>query len=161
MGRTRAQVPSWSYAFMAEAISEVLGPRSLKCCILGYHGAFGFPVQTYAPLDFDTSGIFGGRIEDTSIMAHEVGEWMDDPFGSNPTRAWGHVGQVGGRQNNREVGDPLTGTNIHTVTVPNGYTYHLQELSLFSWFYGAPSIGAGGLFSDNGTFKTDAGPVCQ
>src|SRR5215472_16401835 len=65
---------------------------------------------------------------------------MDDPFGSNPTPAWGHVGQVGGCQNNLEVGDPLTGKNIQTVTMPNGFTYHLQELAFFSWFYGAPSI---------------------
>jgi hypothetical protein len=62
---------------------------------------------------------------------------------------------------NLEVGDPLTGIYIPTVTMPNGFTYHLQELAFFSWFYGAPSIGSGGLFSDNGTFKTDAGPVCQ
>ncbi len=146
----------------ANVVMSIGSPSfSKKCCILGYHGALGFPVQTYAPLDFDTSGIFGGRIKDTSIMAHEVGEWMDDPFGNNPTPAFGHVGQVGGCQNNLEVGDPLTGKNIPTVTMPNGYTYHLQELAFFSWFYGAPSIAAGGLFSDNGTFKTDAGPVCQ
>jgi hypothetical protein len=42
-----------------------------------------------------------------------------------------------------------------------GYTYHLQELAFFSWFYGAPSIGIHQWFSDNGTFLTDAGPMCQ
>jgi hypothetical protein len=155
--------PTTFPVFLFGNVVMSVGSPSLfkKCCILGYHGAFGFPVQTYSPLDFDTSGIFGPRIKDTSIMAHEVGEWMDDPLGNNPTPAWGHTGQVGGCQNNLEVGDPLTGTNIPTVTMPNGFTYHLQELAFFSWFYGAPSIGAGGLFSDNGTFKTDAGPVCQ
>jgi hypothetical protein len=94
-------------------------------------------------------------------MSYEVAEWMDDPLGTNPTPAWGHVRQVGGCQNNLEVGDRLSGTDIPTVTMPNGFTYHLQELAFFSWFYGPPSIGSGGLFSDNGTFKTDAGPVCQ
>jgi hypothetical protein len=44
--------------------------------------------------------------------------------------------------------------------MPNGYTYHLQELAFFSWFFGAPSIGIHGWFSNNGTFLTDAGPVC-
>lgn len=132
-----------------------------QCCILGFHGATGTPVQTYSPLDFDTTGLFGPSVNDTSIAAHEVGEWMDDPFGNNPVPAWGHTGQVGGCQNNLEVGDPLTGTNVPTVQGANGFTYHLQELAFFSWFYGAPSIAANGWFSDNNTFTSDAGPVCQ
>lgn len=132
-----------------------------QCCVLGFHGASGSPTQTFSPIDFDTTGLFGPTIMDTSIAAHEVGEWMDDPFGNNPTPAWGHTGQVGGCQNNLEVGDPLTGTNIPDVAGANGFTYHLQELAFFSWFYGEPSIAANGWFSDNNTFKTDAGPPCQ
>jgi hypothetical protein len=38
------------------------------------------------------------------------------------------------------------------VTV-NGFTYHVQELAYFSWFYGGASIGAGGKYSSNGTFR--------
>ncbi len=137
-------------------------PNNLnKCCVLGFHGATGSPIQTFSPIDFDTTGLFGPGIHDTSIAGHEVGEWMDDPFGNNPTPLWGHVGQVGGCQGNLEVGDPLTGTNVPTVQGSNGFTYHLQELAFFSWFYGAPSIAVNGWFSDNNTFKTDAGPVCQ
>jgi len=132
-----------------------------SCCILGYHGITGLPIQTYSPMDFDTTGLFGPGIFDTSVSAHEVAEWMNDPYGDNPTPAWGHIGQQGGCQNNLEVGDPLTGTNIPTVTMPNGYTYHLQELAFFSWFFGAPPIGVNGWFSDNGTFTTDAGPPCS
>jgi len=140
-------------------------PNDLKhCCILGFHAAVtrqpGARVQTYSFIDFDTSGDFGPTVKDTSIAAHEIGEWMDDPFGNNPTPAWGHTGQVGACQENLEVGDPLTGTNVATVTGANGYTYHLQELAFFSWFYGAPSIAANGWFSDNNTFTSDAGPVC-
>lgn len=137
-------------------------PNNLnKCCVLGFHGSTGTPIQTYSPIDFDTTGLFGPKIHDTSIMAHEVGEWMDDPFGNNPTPAWGHTGQVSGCQNNLEDGDPLTGTNIPNVRGGNGFTYHLQELAFFSWFYGAPSIAVNGWFSDNNTFTHDAGPVCQ
>ncbi len=132
-----------------------------SCCILGYHGTTGLPIQTYAPMDFDTTGLFGPGIFDTSVSAHEVAEWMNDPYGDNPVPPWGHIGQQPGCQGNLEVGDPLTGTDIPTVTMPNGYGYHLQELVFFSWFFGAPSIAVNGWFSDNNTFTTDAGPPCM
>ena len=152
------------FLFYNTVMSGVSPTNLNKCCILGFHNAVtqqpGADVQTYAFIDFDASGLFGPTIHDTSIAAHEVGEWMDDPFGNNPTPLWGHVGQVGGCQGNLEVGDPLTGTNIPVVTGANGFKYHLQELAFFSWFYGAPSIAVNGWFSDNNTFKTDAGPVC-
>jgi len=148
---------------MANVVMSIGNPRNLnECCVLGYHGATGnSAIQTYSPMDFDTTGLFGPDVFDTSVSAHEIGEWANDPYGNNPTPAWGHTGQVGGCQNNLEVGDPLTGTNIPTVTMPNGFTYHLQELAFFSWFYGAPSIAVNGWYSDNNTFTSDAGPVCQ
>jgi hypothetical protein len=136
-------------------------PRDLanNCCIGGYH--FIEPnFQTYSPALFDTTGFFGPENENTAILAHEVGEWANDPSTINPTPAWGHTGQVGGCQNNLEVGDPLTGTNIPPVTMPNGFTYNLHELAFFSWFYGAPTLGLNGWFSNNGTFLSDAGPPC-
>ncbi|HET9308116.1 MAG TPA: hypothetical protein VFO46_19010 [Candidatus Sulfotelmatobacter sp.] len=147
---------------MYNVVLSLAPPNNLnQCCVLGYHSSSGSPAQTFSPIDFDTTGLFGPGIFDTSIAAHEVGEWMDDPFGSNPTPAWGHTGQVSGCQSNVEVGDPLTGTNVPNVVGSNGFTYHLQELAFFSWFYGQPSIAANGWFSDNNTFTTDAGPVCQ
>ena len=141
--------------------------------ILGYHSAIvsptfngirgqgppGAPVQTYAFIDFETSGFFDPFVPNTSIAAHEIGEWMDDPFVNNPTPAWGHSGQQAGCQSNLEVGDPLTGTDV-IVNGSNGFAYHLQELAFFSWFYGGPSIAANGWFSDNNTFTSDAGSVC-
>jgi hypothetical protein len=146
-------------------VLSTYSPTNLKgCCILGFHAATspapGAPIQTWSFVDFETDGAFGPGVNNTDVASHEIGEWMDDPFGNNPTPAWGHSGQVGGCQGNLEVGDPLTGTNIPQVTGTNGYAYNLQELAFFSWFYGAPSIAANGWFSDNDTFTTDAGPVC-
>ena len=150
--------------FVIYSTGMTVGPPGnlKKCCVGGFHSALlasNGAVQTFSILDFDGTGVFGEGGLDTAIMSHEVGEWMDDPVGNNPTPAWGHTGQVGGCQNNLEVGDPLTGNLVPNVTL-NGFTYHLQELAFFSWFYGAPSIAANGMFSDNGTFTTDAGPVC-
>jgi hypothetical protein len=118
-------------------------------------------LQTYSPSDFDTSAIFVSPVPDVSIMSHEVAEWMNDPFGQNPVPAWGHIGQQPGCQGNLEVGDPLSGTLAPPIAMPNGFTYHMQELAFFSWFYGAPSIGIHGWFSNNDTFTQDAGPVCK
>jgi hypothetical protein len=63
---------------------------------------------------------------------------------------------VSGCQRNLEVGDPLSGKMFPAVKMGNGYNYHLQELAFFSWYYNARtdrSIGAGGKFSDKGTFQ--------
>jgi hypothetical protein len=49
---------------------------------------------------------------------------------------------------------------VTPVKMSNGFTYSLQELAFFSWFYGAPSVGVNGWYSNNGTFTTDAGPNC-
>jgi hypothetical protein len=89
-----------------------------------------------------------------------MGELVNDPYGDNQVPPWGHAGQQPGCQENLEVGDPLTGTPMPPVTMPNGYTYDLQELVFFSWFFGGQSIGVNGWYSNNGTFLTDAGPDC-
>jgi len=136
--------------------STVTPPTAANCCILGYHGSFGTPLQTYSPLDFDGNKEFGNGY--TSTMSHEIAEWLDDPNGSNPVPAWGAEGQQSGCQGNLEVGDPLspgftTPSNEFTIDMPNGIVYDVQELAFYSWFYGGTSLGAGGLYSDNGTFK--------
>jgi len=35
------------------------------CCVLGYHGAANSPLQTYSPIDFGTTGLFGPAVGDT------------------------------------------------------------------------------------------------
>jgi hypothetical protein len=145
--------------FLLHNVGFQVPPFNLyKGVVLGYHGTNG--LQTYSVVDYDSTGLFGPGLTDVSILSHEVGEWMDDPFGTNYTPAWGHVGQQPRCQNNLEVGDPLTATII-PVTMPNGVTYHPQELTFFSWFFGAPSIAVNDWFSNNNTFTSDAGPICQ
>jgi hypothetical protein len=145
--------------------NTVLGGPSIglgDCCIGGYHSLAGFPTPTatYSVADFDTTGLFGVAFANTAVIAHELGEWANDPYTINLVPPWGDTGQVSGCQGNLEVGDPLTGTVVPTVKQPNGFTYDLQELAFFSWFFGGPSIGINGWYSDNGTFTTDAGTPC-
>jgi hypothetical protein len=140
--------------------SESSGLSCTDGCEIGYHSATGNPTQTFGVAEYDTTVGFWNSpgIKDISIIAHEVGEWLDDPLVTNPTPAWGGIGQVSGCQDNWEVGDPLTGTDFPPITMANGVTYDPQELAFYSWYYNAKttaSLGAGGKFSMNGTF---AGP---
>jgi hypothetical protein len=129
------------------------------CCILGYHSAKG--AQTYGVGDFqgDPNPLF--NVQDTSPLSHEIGEWVNDPLGTNATPAWGHIGQVAGCQGNYEVGDPLSGKTLLSVKMANGFTYHVQDLAFFNWFYRiSPSTAVNGWYSLAGNLITDAGVVC-
>jgi hypothetical protein len=145
--------------FLTRNVVESLSGDSVNdCCVLGYHGALqvGPNIQVYSPFVVDSNGVFGPGF--TSTMSHELAEAINDPTGINPTPPWGNEGQtVGGCQANLEVGDPLspgfsTPTNSFSLTESNGLLYSLQELAYFNWFYGGPSLGTGGLYSNNGTF---------
>jgi hypothetical protein len=149
------------FLFYNAAISNGTSDNLDNCCILGYHDING--TQTYGTGEFEgrDQTLFTGT-SDTSALSHEHAEWINDPTGVNPTPAWGHIGQVSGCQNNYEVGDPLSGTLMPAVKMTNGFTYHLQELAFFDWFYRVtPSIGVNGHYSLNGTFTADAGAVCK
>jgi hypothetical protein len=135
-------------------------PDLSGCCDLGYHNALGVPIQSYTVVDWDTTGDFDGS-SDVSVASHELGEWMDDPLATNPTPAWGAIGQVKECQTNWEVGDPLSGSLMPPITM-NGKDYQMQEMGFFSWFFNKetdPSVGAGAKFSSNGTFVGPA-KVC-
>jgi hypothetical protein len=131
----------------------------------GYHNAIGTPVQTYLVGDFDSSQWFVYPVNlaasDTAVFSHEIAEWMNDPLVNNTTPAWGNVEYFEGCFNYLEVADPLGGIAYPAVTMSNGFTYHLQELAFFSWYFGGDPLGVNGWYSDNGTFLTDAGPLCQ
>jgi hypothetical protein len=131
------------------------------CIVGGSHGDYvnrhGL-VQTYAEVDFDTAGFT--MSPDVSILAHEIGEWMDDPLNNNVTPPIPVACQSTppAPPNSIEVGDPLSGINETVGPMRNGLTYHPQELAFFSWFYDqAPSRAAEPrLYSSGGRFQTDA-----
>ena len=144
------------YFVLYNAVMSIGAANNLNnCCVLGFHNALGAPGQTYGIAEFAgrNQTVFTS-VSDTSVGAHEIGEWLDDPGENNPVAPpWGNIGQTSGCQGNSEVGDPLSGTLMPPVTMPNGFTYNLQELAFFSWFTrDTPSLGAGGVYSSNGTF---------
>ena len=144
--------------FLLGNVVQYVG-NTANCCVLGYHNSYQVTagVQTFGIAMYDNSANFTGS-QDVSALSHEVAEWMDDPFGNNPTRPWGNIGQVTGCQNNLEVGDPLSGTVQSVTTV--GHAYHVQELAFTSWFYHqTPSSGINGWYSNYGTF-TAAAATC-
>jgi hypothetical protein len=133
--------------------------------VLGYHSGLtvGGNLQIYGIFSIDSSGVIPGYV---STLSHEVAEAVNDPTTSNGTPPWGNIGQTQGAcQDNLEVGDPLSPgnppndpSNTFTLVGGNGLSYDLQELAFYSWFFGTTSlgVGAGGLFSNNGTFHLPA-----
>ena len=117
---------------------------SIGCCIGGFHSATGSAnaPQTYAHFTFIT-GPYPTFSEDIAALSHEAAEWIDDPFVDNST-ACGVTGLL-------EVGDPLVGVDF---PVPDhGFTYHPQDLALFSYFSGDfPSRGVNQFFTFFGVY---------
>lgn len=141
-------------------LGSVIWYVDAKTQAAGYHSGASTPagVQYYVQEMYGTPGMPNGA-SDIAPMSHEIGEWTNDPNATNPTPAWGHLPVVPACQGNLEVGDPLTGKTI-PVTMPNGVTYHPQELAFASWFFRQrTSTGINGWYSSNGSF-TGSQPVC-
>jgi hypothetical protein len=100
------------------------------CAIGGWHTATNGPPsgQTYS---ISTTINPGGFASSTGALSHEFGEWMLDPFTTNPG--------CGGLMEN---GDPLENESnplygLYSYKAKNGLTYQLQDLTFVDYF-GAP-----------------------
>ena len=136
------------------ALPAATNPPAPPATALGYHAVTGSAPQVYAVADYNTTGLLKAR--NTTVVSHELAEIMNDPLITNATPAYGGTGKIpsGSCQSLLEPADPLVGTQV--TIYRNGYAYNLVELAYFSWFFNAqttPSLGAGGVFSSNGTFK--------
>ncbi len=130
----------------------------------GYH-SYGSvdPAQTYGVTQFGDETVF--TWPDAVPLSHEVAEWANDPTGANAVQSY-NVNAASDPtgpaacQGNYETGDILAGFFMPPVKGKNGYTYTVQELAFFSYFYGGPSFAANGWYSTNNTLTSDAGPAC-
>jgi hypothetical protein len=130
----------------------------------GYHATSSVDqAQTYGVAQFGDETVF--TWPDAEPLSHEVAEWLNDPTGwnfvqdYNVAAVWDPTGPIA-CQYNYEVGDILAGSDMPPVKGENGYTYTLQELAFFSYFYGGPSFAVNGWYSSNNTLTSDAGPPC-
>ncbi len=135
----------------------------------GYHSAFPSKDQkqlfTYTITNWLSKGETGREAdEDASTLAHEVLEWIDDPFVLDPTDTTNTTGltinitpewYADGYdcQNVLEVGDPVVIYAFRYKGI-NNFTYHLQDIVYLSWFARqVPSIALGGRYTYMDTFK--------
>ncbi|MGH7732588.1 MAG: fibronectin type III domain-containing protein, partial [Gemmatimonadales bacterium] len=131
-------------------------------CFAGEHLAYKTPsgaTQTFAIVDYSLNGANPAG-PDSEPLAHEVTEWMDDPFGDSLAPTWGYVGQLlnsdgsGACSPVVEVADPLAGTSLQTVTT-GSTTYHISDAAFPWWFFrDAPAPTATGKYSYFGTFTS-------
>jgi len=132
---------------------------SADCCVLGFHGQTTNNI-IYGAAAFNDPGEFSGVVlQDVTVITHEVGEAINDPYvntNENIVPAFGNVGQVEGCQDNLEVGDPVTGLAT-TITMPNGFTYHPEDLVFHGWFTrSVPSGSVNGWYTFLNNFTGDA-----
>jgi hypothetical protein len=151
--------------FVNYNLMETFGSGGLA---VGAHGAFALSsgIQPFIFAAYSDAGSVPSfpSIADVMALTHEIAELLNDPFpishpiGSttvNLTPPWGHIGVYRyGCSSYFEVGDPLVGVTFDVNL--NGFTYHPQDLAFYSWFFRTKSIGTGGLYSFQGTFKTVA-----
>lgn len=135
----------------------LLGPGAdvKRCCVLGFHTAFDAGqqgsrrlVQTMVWASWVDSGILGANFGDVTPLSHEIGEWFNDPFGSNQTPEWQHPLTSLGCQSTLETADPvaaLPGSSF-PVTI-DGFTFHPQTQVLLPWFTRQPSDAFDGAYS--------------
>ena len=138
--------------------------RSSNCCILGFHGQSSGNI-IYSASAFNDGGIFsvpaGQYLQDVTVITHEIGEAVNDPFIStnvNIVPAYGGIGQIptNSCQTNLEVGDPVTGLAT-VITMPNGFTYHPEDLVFHGWFtHETASTSVNGWYTLLNNFTGDA-----
>jgi hypothetical protein len=128
----------------------------------GFHSYVGN--QTYAISFINGSDCCA---PDVATASQVLGDWMNDPIPTQRENSPGwispgdKVGRLSACQKSSSAGWPTSDLMFPAVAMPNGVSYHVQELTFQSWFRGAPSTGAGGLFSNNSSLAVDAGAVCH
>lgn len=147
--------------YLDTAAFKLDDPRYAASAVYSYHSWMPTPngPQFYAVATFNAGGYtpptYGIPAPDQPLT-DELVNWVNNPFASNETPAWGWIGERLGCYSSYAPTWPLTLTSTYPLSL-NGYTYTLTEQTFFSWFYEqSPSIAAGSLYSDRGTLTKPA-----
>jgi hypothetical protein len=113
------------------------------CCVLGYHSVFnGIPYGTgsYGDVPFNCSGCGTHGFTDVVTISHEIGETINDPYGSNGVPVWksAYAPQYG-CNTALEVGDPLAGDPVPLKVPGLSHQFYVQDLALLPWFALTPN----------------------
>jgi hypothetical protein len=160
-------------------------PLGAGCCILGYHnaylsqttGATANKLQTYIVANYDSTAatvkgvIYTGAFPTAPnivALANMVAGWIDNPTTLNPTPSFPSSTspptaaflEVAYPQCPTGLGGQLT-----AITMPNTFTYSVQDLAFKQWFYNlATTTGFNGLtspaYSMFGSLKAANPPGC-
>jgi len=114
---------------------------------LGYHPTVRIngALQTLIGTSYQSQAFYNGKFPDVSTLAHEVIEWLDDPFINNYVPGWNRAflseseqcdSRFGGPFGDiLETADPVENFDEATVALPGGSrTYHVVE-GMFIDFY--------------------------
>ena len=121
------------------------------CCVLGFHtsdGANPAPSRTYGVAAyFDATSKLPAGYADTGAVAHEIAEWIHNPFLSNTVPNWAGPG---GCYNNMEVADPLEDRGDVAFKMSTfGRSYNMVNIALAPWFMNG-SFGVNGYYTYKG-----------
>ena len=157
------------------------GDPDSGCCVFAWHGSYvsqvlgdTYFVQTYIWGGWYTPDLLGPDQADVKSLSHEVAEWMNDPFTGNVVPHWDYPQgpnfyyPAGFCESDirdtslLEVADPLQEYFFSYQINLNGFTYHVANQVLASWFSrDAPSSGIHGAYSfPDETLQTGPSPAC-
>lgn len=136
-------------------------PRYASSAVYGYHSWVPTPSgpQFYLVATFHAGGYrppaYGTPAPDQPLT-NQLVNWVNNPFGTNESPAWGWIGEIFGCYGIYAPASPLAIASTYPFPL-NGYTYTISEQVFFSWFYElSPSLAVGGLYSDRGTLTGPA-----
>ena len=123
------------------------------CCVLGYHTSDNNdPFRTYGMASyFDATSKLLPGYANTGAIAHEISEWIHNPFLSNTVPNWADSGFC---YNNMEVADPLEISDYVSFKMSTfGRSYNLVNIVLAPWFMKG-NFGVDGKYTYKEAFET-------
>jgi len=138
---------------LAHNIAIYFNGDPTDCCDLSWHGAYlsqilnnTYFIQTFIWESWWTPDVLGPEFADVFGLTHEIAEWTNDPFGGNFVPHWdfpqgpdfsypaGYCEANVYFTSILEVADPVENYAFSYHIDLNGFTYHVSNQAVASWF---------------------------